>query len=55
MKRRRLGDVSAQVGPHPFRRMSRLLHRNKCRACYLPPDQHPVTGYTMSRPLGDRS
>jgi hypothetical protein len=50
-----MGDNSTQTGPHRFRPLGRVLHRDKCAWCYLPASSHPVRGYTMSRPYGDKT
>jgi hypothetical protein len=44
-----------EVGPHEFQRLSRWLHRDKCRACYWPRSAHPIHAYVAARPIGDTS
>lgn len=46
--------MNTLTGPHEFRRLSRFLHRKKCRGCYWPRELHPVTGWVPSRPYGDK-
>lgn len=46
------------VGPHEFEGFgNRAFHRPnaRCRACYLPKRDHPVTVWTKARPLDDKS
>lgn len=50
----RPGEPWAEVGPHEFVAIGRIFHKEKCRACYLPPERHPTTGWTLARPLGDK-
>jgi hypothetical protein len=47
-------DETVQVGPHEFVAIGRWLNADKCRACYLPRDQHPTTAWTPARPRGDK-
>jgi hypothetical protein len=48
------GEPEIRVGPHEFDRLS-WRHRNKCRACYLPRDLHPIETWVWARPIGDTS
>lgn len=42
------------MGPHKFKPVGKIFHRNRCIACYLDREKHPTTGYTTARPVGDK-
>jgi hypothetical protein len=50
----RSDDTGVEVGPHQFVAIGRWRNWDKCRACYLPRQRHPTTGWTIARPLGDK-
>jgi hypothetical protein len=43
-----------QTGPHAFHPLRRFFNRGRCRHCYVHADAHPVNGWVLSRPLGDK-
>ena len=44
-----------RTGPHEFVPLKRFFNRDRCAACYRPESEHPLTGWTKARPLGDTS
>lgn len=50
------GVTQTQVGPHEFNAAGRGFRaRKRCRHCYLPEREHPVAGWPLARPLGDKT
>lgn len=43
------------VGPHKFRPLGRFRNKNKCRHCFAPKEIHPMDGWSVARPYGDKS
>jgi hypothetical protein len=45
----------AEVGPHDFVPLRRWFNRGRCLHCFVHECFHPVRGWAVARPVGDKA